>query len=84
MTQLRAWALRSTRLRKGRVGRRLLLWGDVPTTLPTWFTDTFPAAYQATRLFDSTLPAAAGLAPLPGCGRSDLPVSAPERAVLDS
>jgi hypothetical protein len=61
---------------------RLVLWGDVPTTLPTWFTDTFPAAYQATHLFDSTLPAAAGMAPLPG-GRSDLPVSAPERAVLE-
>lgn len=61
---------------------RLVLWGDVPTTLPTWFIDTFPAAYQATHLFDSTLPAAAGLASLPG-GRSDLPVSAPERAVLE-
>jgi hypothetical protein len=22
---------------------RLVLWGDVPTMLPTWFTDTFPA-----------------------------------------
>lgn len=61
---------------------RLVLWGDVPTTLPTWFTDTFPATYQATHLFDSTLPIAVGLAPLPG-GRADLLVSAPERAVLE-
>ncbi len=61
---------------------RLVLWGDVPTTLPEWFTDVFPAAYQATHLFDNTLPAAVGLAPLPG-GRADLLVSAPERAVLE-
>lgn len=61
---------------------RLVLWGDVPTTLPDWFTDVFPAAYQATNLFDNTLPAAAGLATLPG-GRPDLLVSAPERAVLE-
>ena len=61
---------------------RLVLWGDVPTTLPDWFTDVFPAAYQATHLFDNTLPAAVGLAPLPG-GRPDLLVSAPERAVLE-
>lgn len=61
---------------------RLVLWGDVPTTLPDWFTDVFPAAYQATHLFDNTLPAAVGLAPLPG-GRADLLVSAPERAVLE-
>jgi hypothetical protein len=61
---------------------RLVLWGDVPTTLPDWFTEVFPAAYQATHLFDDTLPAAVGLAPLPG-GRADLLVSAPERAVLE-
>jgi hypothetical protein len=61
---------------------RLVLWGDVPTTLPDWFTEVFPAAYQATHLFDDTLPAAVGLAPLPG-GRTDLLVSAPERAVLE-
>jgi hypothetical protein len=61
---------------------RLVLWGDVPTTLPDWFTDVFPAAYRATHLFDNTLPAAVGLAPLPA-GRADLLVSAPERAVLE-
>lgn len=61
---------------------RLVLWGDVPTALPAWFTAAFPSAYQATHLFDETLPADLGLAPLPG-GRSDLLVSAPERAVLE-
>ncbi len=61
---------------------RLVLWGDVPTALPAWFTETFPSAYQATHLFDETLPTGLGLAPLPG-GRSDLLVSTPERAVLE-
>ena len=57
-------------------------WGDVPTVLPAWFTAAFPSAYQATDLFDEALPAGLGLAPLPE-GRSDLLVSAPERAVLE-
>ena len=61
---------------------RLVLWGDVPTALPAWFTAAFPSAYQATHLFDETLPTGLGLAPLPG-SRSDLLVSAPERAVLE-
>ena len=61
---------------------RLVLWGEVPATLPTWFTEAFPSAYQATHLFDETLPAALGLAPWPG-GRPDLLVSTPERAVLE-
>ena len=58
---------------------RLVLWGDVPTALPAWFTAAFPLAYQATHLFDEALPAGLGRAPLPGCC-SDLLVSAPERA----
>jgi len=61
---------------------RLVLWGDLPTTLPAWITAAYPAAYQATHLFNETLPAGLGLAPLPG-GRSDLLVSTPERAVLE-
>ncbi|HPG78881.1 MAG TPA: type IV toxin-antitoxin system AbiEi family antitoxin domain-containing protein [Piscinibacter sp.] len=61
---------------------RLVPWGDVPTTLPDWFTEVFLAAHQGNHLFDDTLPAAVGLAPLPG-GRADLLVSAPERAVLE-
>lgn len=61
---------------------RLVLWGDAPARLPAWLTTAFPAAYQATRLFDDTLPPGLGLAPLPG-GRSDVLVSAPERAMLE-
>jgi hypothetical protein len=61
---------------------RLVLWGDASATLPDWFTTAFTATYQATHLFDDTLPQSVGLAPLPG-GRSDLLVSEPERAVLE-
>ena len=61
---------------------RLVLWGDAPARLPAWLTTAFPAAYQATHLFDDTLPPGLGLAPLPG-GRSDVLVSAPERAMLE-
>lgn len=61
---------------------RLNLWGDKAAALPRWFTDAFPASYQATHLFDATLPAATGLAPLPG-GRAEVMVSTPERALLE-
>ncbi len=60
----------------------LTLWGDKPTRLPAWFTARFPAHYQATHLFDEAMPAALGLAPLPS-GRQDVPVSTPERALLE-
>lgn len=61
---------------------RLILWGDKSASLPTWFTSVFPAAYQATHLFDLGLRADVGLAALPG-GRSDVLVSTPERALLE-
>ncbi len=61
---------------------RLSLWGDKPTTLPAWFTTTFPAGYQATHLFDAALTSATSLAPLPG-GHPDVWVSTPERALLE-
>ena len=61
---------------------RLILWGDKPATLPAWFTVAFPAHYQGTHLFDSSLPASTGLAPLPG-GHPDVLVSTPERALLE-
>lgn len=64
------------------IKERLILWGDKAATLPTWFTSAFPADYQATHLFDPGLDANVGLAPLPG-GRPDVPVSTPERAVLE-
>jgi len=61
---------------------RLSLWGDKPTTLPAWFTATFPADYQATHLFDAAVSSSTGLAPLPG-GHPDVLVSTPERALLE-
>ncbi|CAN5370170.1 type IV toxin-antitoxin system AbiEi family antitoxin domain-containing protein [soil metagenome] len=60
----------------------LALWGSKPAKLPAWFTTQFPAHYQATQLFDETTPSALGIAPLPS-GRPDVPVSTPERAVLE-
>lgn len=61
---------------------RLVLWGDRPGSLPRWFTTAFPSSYQATHLFDSAMPGGLGLGPLPA-GRLDLPVSGPERAILE-
>ena len=58
------------------------MWGDKPARLPNWFTTAFPADYQATHLFDDSMPPALGLSPLPG-GRSDLLVSTSERAILE-
>lgn len=59
-----------------------VIWGDAPARLPLWFTGSFPVRYQATHIFDSALPDELGLAPLP-TGRPDLPVSTPERALLE-
>ncbi|MCX2864906.1 type IV toxin-antitoxin system AbiEi family antitoxin domain-containing protein [Paucibacter sp. PLA-PC-4] len=50
--------------------------------LAAWFTAVFPAQEQATHLFDASLPAVTGLAPLPP-GRADVLVSPPERALLE-
>jgi hypothetical protein len=61
---------------------RLVLWGDRPATLPNWFTQAHPASYQATHLFDVGMPPHLGLGQLPA-GRADLPVSEPERAILE-
>jgi hypothetical protein len=64
------------------VKERLILWGDMSATLPNWFTSAFPADYQATHLFDPGLDADVGMAPCPGA-RPDVPVSTPERALLE-
>lgn len=61
---------------------RLVLWGDRPGALPAWFTTAYPSSYQATNLFNDALPPQLGLSPLPA-GRVDLPVSGPERAILE-
>ena len=60
----------------------VLLWGDTPRRLPEWFTQRFPAGYQATQLFDDALPKALGLQPLPA-GDPRVLVSVPERAMLE-
>lgn len=64
------------------VKETLTLWGSKPAQLPAWFTAEFPAHYQATQLFDPATPSALGIAPLPAA-RTDVPVSTPERAVLE-
>lgn len=61
---------------------RLVLWGDRPGALPPWFTTAVPCGYQSTHLFDSAMSPDLGLGPLPA-GRPDLPVSGPERAILE-
>lgn len=60
----------------------LSLWGDAPKRLPEWFTQRFPAGYQATQLFDDALPKAYGLQALPARD-SRILVSVPERAMLE-
>jgi len=60
----------------------LTLWGDRAKPLPSWFTERFPARYQATQLFEDKLPAGLGLQPLPN-GDPRVLVSVPERAVLE-
>lgn len=70
-------------VRHNLAARELLsLWGDAPARLPAWFTERFPAHYQASHLFDSALPPTLGLAVLPD-GRPDVLVSTPERALLE-
>jgi hypothetical protein len=60
----------------------LVLWGDQAARLPSWFTQAFACSYQATHLFDPAMEPSLGIAPLPG-GRPDVPVSTPERAMLE-
>jgi Transcriptional regulator, AbiEi antitoxin, Type IV TA system/Transcriptional regulator, AbiEi antitoxin N-terminal domain len=60
----------------------LSLWGDQPKRLPSWFTERFPARYQATQLFDADIRKGFGLQPLPN-GRPEILVSVPERALLE-
>lgn len=61
---------------------RLLLWGDKSAQIPNWFTQSFNAAYQTTKIFDKNLPSGYGIAPLPG-GHQEVMVSTPERALLE-
>jgi hypothetical protein len=60
----------------------LTLWGARTKPLPIWFSQRFENHYQATQLFNASLPANFGLQPLPA-GRPDVLVSVPERAILE-
>jgi hypothetical protein len=60
----------------------LTLWGDADAVIPSWFKNAFPCRYEATHLFDATLPSDAAIAPLP-FKEKKVPVSMPERAVLE-
>ena len=60
----------------------LILWGNGPRPLPSWFTQRFPARYAARQLFDAQLSADYGLQTLPEAPSGPL-VSVPERALLE-
>ena len=60
----------------------VVLWGDQATRLPRWLDGVVQVRYRVAHIFDTELPAGLGLAPLAG-GHPHLPVSAPERALLE-
>ncbi|MGL6132741.1 MAG: type IV toxin-antitoxin system AbiEi family antitoxin domain-containing protein [Prochlorococcaceae cyanobacterium] len=60
----------------------VVLWGDQPARIPNWLAATVPVRYRVAHIFDADLPEGLGLAPLAG-GHPDLPVSTPERALLE-
>jgi hypothetical protein len=60
----------------------VVLWGDQPARLPRWLDGVVRVRYRVAHIFDPELPAGLGLAPLVG-GHRELPVSAPERALLE-
>lgn len=64
------------------VTERLLLWGEGPWKLPTWFVEHFPARYLAREVFSPKLPANLGLSTLPEAPEGPV-VSEPERALLE-
>ena len=60
----------------------VVLWGDQPARLPLWLDGVVLVRYRVAHIFDPELPASLGLAPVPG-SHPELPVSAPERALLE-
>ena len=60
----------------------VVFWGDQPARLPGWLDVVVPVRYRVAHIFDPDLPAGLGLAPLTG-GHAELPVSSPERALLE-
>jgi hypothetical protein len=60
----------------------VVLWGDQPARLPGWLDGVVTVRYRLAHIFAPDLPAGLGLAPLTG-GDPELPVSSPERALLE-
>lgn len=60
----------------------VVLWGDQPARLPRWLDGVVNVRYRVAHIFDAELPTGLGLAPLAG-GDPELPVSSPERALLE-
>ena len=60
----------------------VVLWGEQPARLPGWLDGVVRVRYRVAHIFGPDLPPGLGLAPLAG-GHPDLPVSAPERALLE-
>ena len=61
---------------------KVVLWGDQPARLPRWLDSVVQVRYRVAHIFDPKLPAGLGLAALAD-GRPELPVSSPERALLE-
>jgi len=60
----------------------VVLWGDQPASLPGWLDGVVRVRYRVAHIFAPELPSGLGLAPLAG-GHPELPVSSPERALLE-
>jgi hypothetical protein len=60
----------------------VVFWGDQPARLPSWLDGVVPVRCRVAHIFAPDLPAGLGLAPLTG-GHPELPVSSPERALLE-
>ena len=60
----------------------VVLWSDQPARLPGWLDGVVRVRYRVAHIFAPDLPVSLGLAPLAG-GHPELPVSAPERALLE-
>ena len=61
---------------------RVNLWGDVPQDFPEWVRELLLPTYEHERLFNEGLKAGYAVSPLPA-RNPGMPVSAPERAILE-
>ena len=61
---------------------RVNLWGDVPQEFPEWVRELLLPTYEHERLFNEGLKTGYAVSPLPA-RNPGMPVSAPERAILE-